>query len=57
MPDNGTEEEPSSEEPGNAVPAEGKGGQDQDGPATNRQMTFLEHVGRRWTSRTCWADS
>ena len=43
MPNSRAEEGPSPEEPGRAT-AEGKGGQNQDGAATNREKTFLEHA-------------
>ena len=43
MPNTRAEEEPSREEPGNAIVPEGADEQDQDGPATNRKRTFLEH--------------
>ena len=39
-----TKEELPREEPGTAVPAEGKGGQDQDGLDTAREKTFLQHA-------------
>ena len=39
-----TEVEPTREAPDTAAPAEGKGEQDQEGPATNRDKTLLEHA-------------
>ena len=44
MPSSRDEEEPSREEPGNAIPPEGTDEQDQDGPTTKRKKTFLEHA-------------
>ena len=43
MSNSRAEEEPSREEPGYATPPEGTDEQEQDGPATNRKKTFLEH--------------
>ena len=42
-PNSRAEEEPSREEPGNAISPESADEQEQDGPATNRKKTFLEH--------------
>ena len=44
MPDYRTEEEPPHEEPGNTFVPEVAGEQEQDGPATEREITFLRHA-------------
>ena len=43
MSNSRAEEKPSHEEPGSTEAAEGDDGQDQDGPATRPERTFLEH--------------
>ena len=44
MPSSPAEDQPSREDPGNAIPPEGADEQDQHGPTAYREKTFLEHL-------------